>query len=265
MSLIWTISGTGRKVGKTTLAQSLLKVLPNSVYAKSGHAKPSASKPDNFFTDLQQLKDFIENAKNSFDHIIVESNAIAKTDLPDITVFIDTVAAKSNFRNDCDRLKDCADIMIAKDTELCTCKEMLSEKIGSQELADAALLCFADQKKYLFAQTLKVCSKIWFQVGNQRIFGRGLSKLLANIERTGTLQQAAIDSGMSYRYAWKLIQTAQERLGKTLVNKHPGGKAGGASALSPAARNILDVFNRLNEMVADFADKNFQTLYEDNK
>jgi molybdate transport system regulatory protein len=142
---------------------------------------------------------------------------------------------------------------------------MLSEKIGSHDLAESVLACLVEHKKYLFSQPLKVCSKIWFQVGNQRIFGRGLAKLLENIERTGTLQQAAIDSGMSYRYAWKLIQTAQERLGKTLVDKHPGGKKGGASALSPAARNILDVFNRLNETVADFADKNFHMLYEDNK
>ena len=110
---------------------------------------------------------------------------------------------------------------------------MLSEKIASLELADAVLLCLTDQKKYLFAQPLKVCSKIWFQVGNQRILGRGLAKLLENIERTGTLQQAAIDSGMSYRYAWKLIQTAQDRLGKILVNKHPGGKSGGASEPTP--------------------------------
>ena len=265
MSLVWTISGAGRKVGKTVLAQGLAEVLPNAVYAKSGHGKLSASKHGNFFTDLHQLKDFIGDAKNKFDHIVVESNAIAKTDLPDVTIFIDTAPAKSDFRDDCDELKDRADIIIAREIELSDCKTMLSEKLGGDELADEVLTCFIDQKKYLFSQPLKVCSKIWFQVGNRRIFGRGLAKLLENIERAGTLRQAAIDSGMSYRYAWKLIQTAQDRLGKTLVDKHPGGKSGGGSALSPAARNILDVFNRLNEMVADFADKNFHTLYEDDK
>ena len=142
---------------------------------------------------------------------------------------------------------------------------MLSGKLGDDELAEKVMVCLGDQKKYLFSQPLKVCSKIWFQVGNQRIFGMGLGKLLENIERTGTLQQAAIDSRMSYRYAWKLIQTAQNRLGKTLVDKHPGGKSGGGSALSPAARNILNVFNSLNEMVATFADEKFHKLYEDYK
>ena len=67
---------------------------------------------------------------------------------------------------------------------------------------------------------------------------------------------------MSYRYAWKLIQVAEKRLGQTLVIRRAGGNRGGNSALSEKGRALLKTFNLLNKEVADFADKRFCALYK---
>ena len=52
MSLIWTICGAGRGVGKTTLAMQLSEVLPDSTYTKCGHGKIKSDKPGKFFKKL---------------------------------------------------------------------------------------------------------------------------------------------------------------------------------------------------------------------
>ena len=160
MSLVWTISGTGRKVGKTTLAQNLSKILPNSIYAKCGHGDRAALKPKNFFTDLKQLNEFIITAKSSFDHIIIESNALAKTETSDITVFIDTTPAKTDYRPDCEKLLACADIIIAKGNDLSVCKNILSDKLGSNKLADAVYESLADQQAYICSQLTEALDNI---------------------------------------------------------------------------------------------------------
>ncbi|MBN1457384.1 MAG: formate dehydrogenase accessory sulfurtransferase FdhD [Sedimentisphaerales bacterium] len=160
MSLVWTISGTGRKVGKTTLAQNLSKTLPNAVYAKCGHGDRTASKPKNFFTDLEQLNEFISTARESFDHLVVESNALAKTEASDITVFIDATPSKTNYRPDCEKLRACADIIIARDNDLSVYKNILSGKLSSNKLVNAVYNSLANQQAYISSQPTKALNNI---------------------------------------------------------------------------------------------------------
>jgi len=106
----------------------------------------------------------------------------------------------------------------------------------------------------------RVRTKVWFQIGPSRVFGRGLAALLEAVARRGTLRAAANDVNMSYRYAWELIRQAERRLGKALLDRRVGGARGGASALTGDGEHMLAVFNQLNEEVAAFADKRFDAL-----
>jgi molybdate transport system regulatory protein len=115
------------------------------------------------------------------------------------------------------------------------------------------------------AGKIKVCSKIWFEVDGSRVFGSGLAQLLSNVDRLGTLQEAAKAANMSYRYAWSLIRFAEDHFGRQLINRQAGGHGGGGSELCKEGKVMLDVFEQLNSEVASFADSRFLKLYKQEK
>ena len=265
MSVIWTICGAERGVGKTTIALLLCKVLPDSIYVKCGHGKPKPGKHCNFYNKVADLETFIEASGNSFKHIVVESNAFAKLNKSDLVIFIDGIAGKTHFRKDKDQLQAAADIKVCQDANLPYWDKALSDKISSRKIRDNVCNLLLAQKHYLFGSNPTVRSKIWLECAGTHIFGNGLAILLENIDRLGTLQDAAKASNMSYRYAWNLIRMAENHFGKVLIHCHTGGRAGGSSELSSDGLHILEVFKKLNEQVAAFTDTKFAELYTGEK
>jgi molybdate transport system regulatory protein len=261
MSIIWTICGAGRGVGKTTLAMRLCKVLSDSVYVKCGHGKPKSHKHCNFYSKVADLESFIERSENSCKHIIVESNAFAASGRGDIVIFIDGITGKTNFRKDREQLRSAADIDICRDVNVASWNKVVSDKIGPGRICDDVCNLLIEHKHYLFGSTPTVRSKIWFESDGTHIFGGGLARLIENIDLLGTLQDAARASNMSYRYAWDLIRMAESHFGKVLIYRHVGGRSGGSSELSSDGLHILKVFKQLNKQVAVFADKKFAELY----
>jgi len=243
----------------------LCEVLPDSIYAKYGHGRIKHDKPGKYFNNLKDLDFFIDTAKNSYKHIIVESNAMAALGQGDIIIFIDGLEGKTHFRNDTEKLRAAADIKICRDTTIVGWKKALTNKLSSKTINDAVCDLLLSQKRYLFGCKTTVRSKIWFEVAGAHAFGSGLARLLENINHSGTLRNAAKASNMSYRYAWNLIRMAEHHFGKVLINRHAGGRCGGSSELSPDGLHMLDVFKQLNEQVAVFTDKKFAELYTGRK
>lgn len=265
MSLIWIICGAGRGVGKTTLAQNLCRVLPESIYAKSGHGTVKRHKCEHYFQNLSQLRVFIKKQCNSNKHIIVESNALAKCRDGDITIFISSPIGKTSLRRDRAQLEKSADIRICPDASSLEWEKFLRDKLNSRKLCKAICDCLNAQKHYLFSPELNAHSKVWLEISGQYIFGKGLGRLLENVNRLGTLQDAAKNSQMSYRYAWNLIHSAEEHLQKKLILGRAGGSGGGNSSLSPDGLCLLNVFNQLNKDIADFTERRFSELYRQEK
>jgi len=261
MSLTWIICGAGRGVGKTTVALRLCDILPDSIYAKCGHGKARPEKNKNYFSNIDDLESFIKTASGSKKHIIVESNSLAKSLYGDIVIFLDGTEGKTNYRSDTRQLQDAADIKICRDTNSSDWKKTLSAKISSGSICNAVCDLLLDQKRRLFGAKPIVRSKVWFEAAGEHIFGSGLASLMENINRTGTLREAARDSNMSYRHAWELIRTAEHHFGRSLLNRCAGGRFGGSSKLSQDGLHMLDVFKKLNDEVAAFTDEKFEELY----
>ena len=269
MSLIWIICGAGRGLGKTTLALNLCEVLADSIYAKCGRSKHKQGKPGNFFTSISELEPFIENCKTLYKHIVIESNTLAVRRPVNnaIIIFIDGIAGKTSFRKDTEQLRSTADLKISGNSSPAEWEKVLATKLENQhkKLHRVVCDCLIGQQRYLFGCEPVVRSKVWFESLGMRVFGGGLAKLLENISHYGSLRDAAKAAKMSYRYAWNLIHAAEDRLGKTLVDRHAGGNHGGGSALSSDGWHVLNVFKQLNREVADFTDRRFTELYNGNK
>jgi len=261
MSTVWTICGAGSGVGKTIVAEKLCAALPSAIHAKCGHGRPRAGKTPHFFRDLAALERFVASHRDASGHLVIESNAYARRRRGDVTVFIDGMDGRTDFRGDAQGLHTAADIRICHDADPGDWAGALAEKLPDASLRSEVCRILVEQKRYLFGPAAAVRTKVWFELDDEHVFGGGLARLLASIDRCGSLTAAAKAVHISYRRAWDLIRTAEDHLGQALVNRRTGGARGGGSALSGAGRHMLNVFARLDREVADFARGRFDELF----
>lgn len=91
--------------------------------------------------------------------------------------------------------------------------------------------------------------KIWSEVDGKPLLGSGRHRLLSALRRTGSINAAAAEVGISYRRAWAQIREMERLLGYPLIVPQRGGKAGGGTMLTPEALKLMDEYERLSRTV----------------
>ena len=92
--------------------------------------------------------------------------------------------------------------------------------------------------------------KIWLESDTGKfILGEGTAQLLHAIEEKGSLSEAARSLEISYAHAWRKIREIEKNLGKKMVERRRGGKAGGSSALTQEGRVLVKEYERLKMAV----------------
>jgi molybdate transport system regulatory protein len=87
--------------------------------------------------------------------------------------------------------------------------------------------------------------KVWCEVNDEPVLGPGRHRLLSAVRSTGSINSAAVEVGISYRRAWAQIREMEGLLGYPLIASKRGGKAGGGTILTPAARKLMKRYERL--------------------
>ncbi|MGZ8225809.1 MAG: TOBE domain-containing protein [Methylococcaceae bacterium] len=82
---------------------------------------------------------------------------------------------------------------------------------------------------------------------NERVF-----RLLAAIENTGSINQAAKAVGLTYKGAWEMIERANNLSPKLLVATAVGGKQGGGTKLTLPGKAFLQLFIEIQEEHGQF-------------
>lgn len=76
--------------------------------------------------------------------------------------------------------------------------------------------------------------------------------LLREIDKTGSLKSAVANLGMSYSYAWNMINKTNCKLEVPLMISRRGGNGGGLAQLTAAGEALLRYCNNLEEDITDF-------------
>lgn len=110
---------------------------------------------------------------------------------------------------------------------------------------------------------MKAVTKIFFldEEGN-KFFGEGPCRLLQGIKETGSLHATAIEMGMAYTKAVRLIKTAEKSLGFPLTVRSIGGKTGGGSVLTPEAELWLSKYLAYKEACIRENQKLYKEFFE---
>ena len=104
---------------------------------------------------------------------------------------------------------------------------------------------------------MKIGYKIWLDHAG-KVFGDGPYELLRRVEKTKSLHQAAIQMGMSYSKAWRLIRTMEGKLGFILLERKAGGQSGGGSQVTPKAKTLMDRYELFRKEVKTTLERIYQ-------
>ena len=115
---------------------------------------------------------------------------------------------------------------------------------------------------------MRVGYKIWLS-NNGKAFGEGPYLLLQGIAKTGSLRQAAIEMGMSYRKAWGILKECEKKLGFTLIERKVGGSSGGYSKITPSGHELMKHYGQFCDDIKKSIDnafhKNLETFVKGQK
>lgn len=100
----------------------------------------------------------------------------------------------------------------------------------------------------------KIKSRIWIEADGNTLLGEGRVSLLKAIDKEGSLTKAAKSLGMSYKKAWNLIDTVNNRAKEPVVIKSTGGKGGGGAILTAHGKHLINTFETINKSCWQFLD-----------
>jgi molybdate transport system regulatory protein len=90
------------------------------------------------------------------------------------------------------------------------------------------------------------------------IIGRGRAEILKNIERTGSINQAAKVMKMSYKGVWSKIKATEKHLNQSIV--HADRKEG--SRLTRQGKELLEKYKQLEKKCMASDDKIFSKIFK---
>jgi molybdate transport system regulatory protein len=108
---------------------------------------------------------------------------------------------------------------------------------------------------------MKSVIKVYLYEDDEKFFGEGPYRLLKGVERLGSLRSSAIEQGMAYSKAFKLIKCAEEKLGFALTEKHVGGKEGGGSKLTDEAKEFIKKYEEFSKRANDDCAKLYSEIF----
>jgi molybdate transport system regulatory protein len=87
-------------------------------------------------------------------------------------------------------------------------------------------------------------------------------QMLDMILNTGSIMSAGKQMNMSYRSAWGLVDFMNRCFSKPLVKTVIGGNKGGGATLTPMGMQVLDNYNKMNQVINNAAKLNL-SLFSD--
>lgn len=87
--------------------------------------------------------------------------------------------------------------------------------------------------------------RIWLEIANAKFMGKGHVQLLRAIQKTGSLNKAAKETGISYRKSWRLIHQVNTMALHEVVHLQKGGAGGGGARVTAYGEKLLAFFENL--------------------
>ncbi len=88
----------------------------------------------------------------------------------------------------------------------------------------------------------RLAGRMWVEGRDGTFLGFGRVVLLERIREHGSISAAARSMSMSYRHAWKLVDSINRQAVEPLVEMSTGGSGGGGAKLTATGEQAIDEF-----------------------
>ena len=109
-------------------------------------------------------------------------------------------------------------------------------------------------------QRYRVRGKLWIEGPEGTYIGFGRAVLLERIRQHGSISAAARSMKMSYRHAWKLVDSMNRQGRSPLVVTSTGGKGGGGTRLTETGEQAIIAFRSAWDELDRFLEQRTGTL-----
>lgn len=99
--------------------------------------------------------------------------------------------------------------------------------------------------------------------GSDSRIGADRIRLLETIGARGSISAAAKDLGLSYKGAWDAVQALNNLFERPLVTAQPGGRSGGAAAVTPAGQAVILAFHKVEAELSQVVEQLERHLADD--
>ena len=109
---------------------------------------------------------------------------------------------------------------------------------------------------------MRPLTKVYLVDGqSERFFGDGPYRLLKLVEQTGSLRAAAMEMGMAYTKALRLLRQAERAMGVPLTTRETGGKDGGGSRLTETGKELTKRYEIYTQACVAANGKLFEEIF----
>ncbi|NNC49123.1 MAG: LysR family transcriptional regulator [Flaviramulus sp.] len=106
----------------------------------------------------------------------------------------------------------------------------------------------------------KIKSRIWIESEENVLLGEGRVHLLKAINKTGSLSKAAKSINLSYKKAWKLLDSVNKSAKHPVTVNSVGGKGGGGAELTDYGKSLVKAFDEINKNCWAFLDTQLEKI-----
>lgn len=111
----------------------------------------------------------------------------------------------------------------------------------------------------------KICpftigGQLWLKKNEEVFLVQESVELIRQIDKLGSISQAAKAVNISYQKAWTLIDLANRNAKLPLVIRQRGGNAGGGAAVTAQGRKLLEQFDVIQDKFNEFINSNLKVF-----
>ena len=99
---------------------------------------------------------------------------------------------------------------------------------------------------------IELKARIWVNQDGNSFLGEGRIVLLESIIKYGSITKASKEIKISYKKAWKLIDSINSSSGGTVVERVVGGKGGGGTVVTQQGKLLIEEYRRIQTRLNDF-------------
>ncbi len=103
--------------------------------------------------------------------------------------------------------------------------------------------------------TYRLRGRLWIEGADGTFVGYGRAILLARIQEHGSISAAARSMEMSYRHAWRLVDSMNKQSRQPVVEKSTGGKGGGGAVVTATGERAMVEFWSAYKGMTAYLDK----------